>query len=126
MLKLSLSIEEYLQIGDNVRIAFLGGSPSHLRIVVDAPPEVNIARGNAIAKRQGDTADLPTYKSEKKLKQAKNGDSNIFVHSNKGQKSAYRLAMELKDKENKEATMEHIPGYEWREKKTDIASRKKK
>ena len=39
MLRLSVSTEEYLLIGDNIKIAFLGGSHNHMRIMIDAPKE---------------------------------------------------------------------------------------
>lgn len=47
MLKLSLKQGEYLNIGDNVRIVYAGGSGNHIRLLVDAPKEVNIARNKA-------------------------------------------------------------------------------
>ena len=37
MLRLTVSAEEYLMIGDDIKIVFLGGSKNHLRIMVDAP-----------------------------------------------------------------------------------------
>ena len=42
MLRLTLSTEEYLMLGDDIKIVFLGGSNNHLRIMVDAPKEVDI------------------------------------------------------------------------------------
>ena len=36
MLRLTLSTEEYLMLGDDIKIVFLGGSNNHLRIMVDA------------------------------------------------------------------------------------------
>ena len=53
MLRLSLQKDEYLMIGKDVKISFLGGSKSHLRIMIDAPKEVNVARGKAIENRNG-------------------------------------------------------------------------
>ena len=44
MLRLTLSTEEYLMLGDDIKIVFLGGSNNHLRIMVDAPKEVDIVR----------------------------------------------------------------------------------
>ena len=34
MLRLSLSTEEYLMLGDDIKIVFLGGSNHHLRIMI--------------------------------------------------------------------------------------------
>ena len=51
MLMLTIPKEEYLMIGKDVRITFLGGNNNQLRVMIDAPKEVNIARGKAIQKR---------------------------------------------------------------------------
>ena len=44
MLKLSLKQGQYLNIGDNIRVVYLGGSGSHGRFMIDAPRDVNIVR----------------------------------------------------------------------------------
>ena len=46
MLKLSLKQGQYLNIGDNIRVVYLGGTGSHGRFMIDAPKEVNIVRSN--------------------------------------------------------------------------------
>lgn len=51
MLRLSVNKNEYLMVGQNVRITFLGGNDSTLKLMVDAPKEINVARGKAIEKR---------------------------------------------------------------------------
>ena len=51
MLRLSVTKNEYLMIGKDVRLTFLGSNDKSLRIMVDAPKEINIARGKAIEKR---------------------------------------------------------------------------
>ncbi len=64
MLRLTVSTEEYIQLGENVRIAFLGGSKNHLRIMVDAPRELNVVRGKVIekyAENDEEKANLPHY-----------------------------------------------------------------
>lgn len=64
MLRLTVSTEEYLQIGDDVKIIFLGGSKNHLRIMVDAPKELNVVRSKVIensAKTEKEKAKLPHY-----------------------------------------------------------------
>ena len=50
MLRLSLSTEEYLMLGDDIKIVFLGGSNHHLRIMIEAPKEVNIVRSTVLKK----------------------------------------------------------------------------
>ena len=64
MLRLTMSTEEYLQIGEEVKIVFLGGSKNHLRIMVDAPKEYNVVRSKVIenkAKSEEERAQLPHY-----------------------------------------------------------------
>lgn len=51
MLRLSVNKDEYLMVGDNVKITFLGGNNNSIKIMIDAPKEINVARGKAIAKR---------------------------------------------------------------------------
>ncbi len=67
MLRLTVSPEEYLMIGDNVKIIFLGGSKNHLRIMIDAPKEVNILRSTVLEAKTTDPeeiARLPKYYRE--------------------------------------------------------------
>ena len=68
MLRLTVATEEYLMLGDDIKIVFLGGTKNHMRIMIDAPKEVNIVRGAAIEKRIQDPelkAKLPKYYAEK-------------------------------------------------------------
>jgi sRNA-binding carbon storage regulator CsrA len=51
MLRLSVNKNEYLMVGNDVKITFLGGNNSTLKLMIEAPKEVNIARGKAIEKR---------------------------------------------------------------------------
>ncbi len=50
MLKLTVKPGEYLLIGDQVKLVFAGGSANNLRILVDAPRSVNIARSATLEK----------------------------------------------------------------------------
>lgn len=54
MLKLTVNTEEYLLIGDDIKIAFLGGSKNHTRVMLDIPKEVNVVRGKVLEKRTTD------------------------------------------------------------------------
>jgi carbon storage regulator len=47
MLKLSLKPGEFIQLGEDIRIVFSGGSANNIHLLVDAPKEVAIARSNA-------------------------------------------------------------------------------
>ena len=67
MLRLTVSTEEYLMIGDNIKIVFLGGTHNHLRIMVDAPKDVNIVRSTVLENMITDPeekAKLPKYYAE--------------------------------------------------------------
>lgn len=44
MLKLSLKQGQYINIGDDIRVVYVGGSGNHARLMIDAPKEINIAR----------------------------------------------------------------------------------
>lgn len=52
MLRLTVGIEDYIQINDDIKIIFLGGSQKNMRVMIDAPKDVTVARGKAIAKRK--------------------------------------------------------------------------
>ena len=51
MLRMSVAEEEYLMIGENIRIVFLGSSGKHTRIMIDAPREVEIVRSRVLEKK---------------------------------------------------------------------------
>ena len=64
MLRLTVSTEEYLMIGEDVKLVFLGGTGKHLRIMVDAPKDKNIVRSTVLEKYANDPeerAKLPKY-----------------------------------------------------------------
>ena len=48
MLRMSMATEEYLMLGDDIKIIFLGGTGKHVRIMIDAPKEVNIVRSSVL------------------------------------------------------------------------------
>ena len=51
MLKLTLRPGEFIDIGDNVRVIFSGGSANNIHLLVDAPREINISRSSAAKKK---------------------------------------------------------------------------
>lgn len=64
MLRLTVSPEEYLMVNDNVKIIFLGGTKNHMRIMVDAPKDVNIVRSSVLENKITDPQErenLPKY-----------------------------------------------------------------
>lgn len=54
MLRLTVNTEEYLMIGDDIKIIFLGGSRNHTRIMLDIPKEVNVIRSKVIENKTTD------------------------------------------------------------------------
>ena len=67
MLRMSVKNEEYLMIGEDIKIVFLGGGAGQTRIMIDAPKEVNIVRSRAMEKRIQDPeilAKMPKYYAE--------------------------------------------------------------
>ena len=70
MLRLTVSTEEYLMIGDDVKVVFLGGSRNHLRIMIDAPKDVDVVRSKVMESKITDPeikAKLPKYYAEPDL-----------------------------------------------------------
>lgn len=48
MLRMTVNTEEYIQIGDDIKIVFLGGSRNHTRVMLDVPKEINVVRSRAL------------------------------------------------------------------------------
>ena len=65
MLKLTLRPGEFIDIGENVRVIFSGGSANNIHLLVDAPKEVNIARSSAGKKKEQPEQSARTYYREK-------------------------------------------------------------
>ena len=47
MLKLTLHPGDFIDIGEDIRVVFSGGSANNIHLLVDAPREMNIARNTA-------------------------------------------------------------------------------
>lgn len=70
MLRMTVNTEEYIQIGDDIRIIFLGGSRNHTRVMLDVPREINVARSRAIenhAKTPKEREKITHYYAEPEL-----------------------------------------------------------
>lgn len=64
MLRLTVGPEDYLMIGDDIKIIFLGGSKNHTRIMLDIPKELNVVRSKVVengVKNPEEKAELPHY-----------------------------------------------------------------
>lgn len=87
MLRLTVSTEEYLMIGDDVKIVFLGGSKNHLRVMIDAPKEVNVVRSKVIENKITDEelkATLPKYYAEPEVPQKFRKPKNVVIADSQG------------------------------------------
>lgn len=85
MLRLSVRDEEFLMIGDDVKIVFLGSSGGQTKILIDAPKEVNIVRSKAIEKRIQDPDlrnTIPKYHKETKGTEYKKSTKSIYIKRN--------------------------------------------
>ena len=56
MLKLTLKPGEYIDIGDDIKVVFSGGSANNIHLLIDAPREVNIVR-SSVKKAAGEKVD---------------------------------------------------------------------
>lgn len=64
MLRLTVGPEDYLMIGDDIKIIFLGGSKNHTRIMLDIPKELNVVRSKVVensVESPEEKAKLPHY-----------------------------------------------------------------
>ena len=62
MLKLSLHPGDFIDIGEDIRVVFSGGSANNIHLLVDAPREMNIVRSTANGR-----GDATAYRPERKL-----------------------------------------------------------
>ena len=84
MLRLTVSTEEYLMIGDDIKLVFLGGTKNHLRIMIDAPKDKNIVRSTVLERQVTDPeekAKLPKYyaQEEHPEKYVRKPKSNVII-----------------------------------------------
>ena len=90
MLKLTVKKGEYILIGGEVKIAFVGGSSNNMHILVDAPKSVNIVREQALEK--AGLADpgkkVKFYKDRDLSKDAKEKIQSIIVADRKKARQA--------------------------------------
>ncbi len=62
MLKLTLHPGDFIDIGEDIRVVFSGGSANNIHLLVDAPREMNIARSSANGR-----SDTTSYQPERKI-----------------------------------------------------------
>ena len=90
MLKLTVKPGEYINIGEDIKVVFSGGSANNMHILVDAPREYNIVRNKVLernAKTEAEKKQIRTYYKETGLSEkAKEQIKNIIVKDKKAQK----------------------------------------
>lgn len=80
MLKLTLRPGEFIDIGENVRVIFSGGSANNIHLLVDAPKDVNIARSSA----RGNNTSSPYFKEQGISEEAKQEIREILRREKNG------------------------------------------
>ena len=70
-----------MMINDNIKIVFLGGTPNHLRIMIDAPKDVNIVRSSVIENQasEEEKAKLPKYYAEEEHPEKYKKKKNVVI-----------------------------------------------
>lgn len=79
MLKLSLKQGQYVNIGDDIRVVYVGGSGGQGRLMIDAPKEVPIVRSSI---EENPERRKDTYYPEKKISAKHRRRSNGFFGMN--------------------------------------------
>lgn len=82
MLKLTLKPGEFINIGDDIRVVFSGGSSHNIHLLIDAPRELNVARSRAIqrnASEQEQSLMKTYYKEEGISKEAQKEIAAILM-----------------------------------------------
>lgn len=54
MLNITVKPGEYFTIGDDIRIAFVGGTANNARVLIDAPKSYNIVRGKVLERTEAE------------------------------------------------------------------------
>ena len=85
MLRMSVAAREYLMLGDDIKIVFLGGSGKHMRIMIDAPREINVVRSRVLEKEisEQERAKLPKYYSQEEHPEKYKKKSNVIITGGK-------------------------------------------
>ena len=94
MLRMSLAAEEYIMIGEDIKVVFLGGTGKHLRIMIDAPKDVSIVRSKVLEKLAQETEEadkLPKYYAQQEHPEKyvrKQKGKNIYTVDHRKEHSA--------------------------------------
>ena len=52
MLKLTIKPGEFINIGEDIRVVYSGGSEGNIHLLIDAPRELNIVRSKVLARNK--------------------------------------------------------------------------
>lgn len=96
MLKLTMKPGEYVRIGEDIHVAFVGGSAKRMNILVEAPKDYNIVR-NKVLEKNNESSDKDYYKEPEISEKAKEQIRKIIIEEK-------RKAMREKCKYNKKET----------------------
>lgn len=64
MLNLTVKPGEYFMIGDEIKVAFVGGTANNARILIDAPRDYNIVRGKVLERAAANRGEQVSGKRE--------------------------------------------------------------
>lgn len=94
MLKLTVKPGEYLLIGNEIKLVFAGGSSNNMKILVDAPKSMNIARSSALEKNvaQGEPGNVVKhYKDPDISREAQEKIKTILMEERRKARRKQRL-----------------------------------
>lgn len=81
MLKLTLKPGEFIDIGNDIKVIFSGGSSNNIHLLVEAPREMNIVRSNA-----GKGKNTPYYGERKISDEAQHKINRIIMQEKRRQR----------------------------------------
>lgn len=74
MLKLTIKPGEFIDIGEDIRVVYSGGTEGNIHLLIDAPKELNIVRSKVLARKSVESDKkisrfISTYYAEPSLSQ---------------------------------------------------------
>lgn len=74
MLKLTIKPGEFINIGNDIRVVYSGGTDGNIHLLIDAPRELNIVRSKVLSRKKDSSENnnphsAPSYYAEPKLSQ---------------------------------------------------------
>ena len=55
MLKLTIKPGEFIDIGEDIRVVYSGGTEGNIHLLIDAPRELNIVRSKVLARKSAES-----------------------------------------------------------------------